>query len=262
MRLFAASIATLCAFGSATWADTAPARSDWRIGVGIGTALEPDYEGSDDYRFRALPLLDIVWRDLVFVRGLGVGVNALTVKGPGPEDRLHIGPIARYRFGRDADDNSALRGLGDVNDSVEGGGFIQYRAGPWSLGLTLVHDLSGSHEGALAEVRTGYVMPLGERLRADFGASATWASDNYMQTYFGITTAQAAASGRAAYNAASGFKDAGLSVGLNYALTAAWSVGGRVRYTHLLGDAANSPIVAQDGDASQIGSTLFLNYRF
>jgi hypothetical protein len=70
-------------------------------------------------------------------------------------DGFKAGPIARYRFGRDEDDNNALDGLGDVNDSIELGGFLKYEIGIWSAGLTVAQDVAGGHEGLVAEATAG-----------------------------------------------------------------------------------------------------------
>lgn len=233
-----------------------PEPSKWSIIIGGGGAYLPDYEGSDDYEFQPFPFASIVYDDLVFISGPSLGVNLLNYEG------FKAGPIARYSFGRDEDDNNALDGLGDVDDSIELGGFVKYEIGIWSAGLTVAQDVAGGHEGLLAEATTGIAFPLTETLRASLEASASWADSNYMETYFGISSSQAAASGYSVYDADAGFKDAGVTLGLDYMITESIGIGGRAQYKRLLGDAADSPIVADEGSADQFLSTLFLTYRF
>ncbi|WP_162914277.1 MipA/OmpV family protein [Taklimakanibacter lacteus] len=233
-----------------------PEPSKWSIIIGGGGAYLPDYEGSDDYEFQPFPFASIVYDDFVFISGPSLGVNLLNHEG------LKAGPIARYSFGRDEDDNNALEGLGDVDDSIELGGFIKYEIGIWSAGLTVTQDVAGGHEGLLAEATTGVAFALTENLRSSLEASASWADSNYMETYFGISSSQAASSGYGEYEADSGFKDAGVTFGLDYRITESIGIGGRAQYKRLLGDAADSPIVADEGSADQFLSTLFLTYRF
>lgn len=231
-------------------------QSKWSIIIGGGGAYMPDYEGSDDYEFQPIPFASVVYDDFIFIRGPSLGVNLLNYEG------FKAGPIARYSFGRDEDDNNALEGLGDVDDSIELGGFIKYEIGIWSADLTVTQDVAGGHEGLLAEASTGIAVPLTENLRSSIEASATWADSNYMETYFGVSSAQSAASGYSVYDADGGFKDVGVTLGLDYMFTDRIGIGGRAQYKLLLGDAADSPIVADEGSEDQFLSTLFLTYRF
>jgi outer membrane protein len=229
--------------------------SKWSIIIGGGGAYMPDYEGSDDYEFQPVPFASVVYDDFVFLSGPSVGVYLLNYEG------FKAGPIARYSFGRDEDDNHALEGLGEVDDSIEVGGFLKYEIGIWSAGLTVTQDVAGGHEGLLAEATTGIAVPLTENIRSSLEASASWADSNYMETYFGISPAQSARSGYDVYEADRGFKDVGVTLGLDYMFTERIGIGGRAQYKRLLGDAADSPIVDNEGSADQFLSTLFLTYR-
>lgn len=237
-------------------------KSDWDIRLGAGGLFQPDYEGSDDYEVKPLPLLMVNYRDLVFLRGTTLGANAITLQGPNPGDKLQIGPLVRYSFGRDEDDNDDLRGLGDIDGGVEIGGFITYTTGPWSAGLTLFRDVSDAHDGLTAELSAGHRLALGPKLMLRSKISTTWADDDYTQSFYGVTATQAARSGMRQYEAESGFKDAGITFDLDYRVTENWSVTGRVGYKRLLGDAADSPLVADRGSENQFITGLFVSYKF
>lgn len=230
--------------------------SKWTVVIGGGGAYMPDYEGSDDYEFQPIPFVSIVYDDLVFINGPSLGVNLVNIEG------LTVGPIARYGFGRDEDDNHALDGLGDVDDAIEVGGFANYQLGIWSAGLTVVQDVGGGHEGLLAEATTGVAVPLYEDLTSSLEASTTWASSDYMETYFGVSPKQSARSGLEQFDAEAGFKDVAVTLGLNYMVTESIGLSGRAQYKRLLGDAASSPIVDDEGSADQFFGGLFLTYRF
>ncbi|MBE0531043.1 MAG: MipA/OmpV family protein [Rhodospirillales bacterium] len=265
--ILAAILAAATTLGTAFPAaaeDGGPAASgsDWKVSVGLGTGYKPDYEGSDDYDIDVMPDLSVSYRDLVYFRHMELGANALTVKGPRQGDKLQLGPLVRFRPGRDQDDNKALSGLGDVDYSIEAGAFLRYGAGPWSAGLTFVQDMADGHDGALAEASVGYGMTVAPGLKASLTASTTWASDDYMQSFFGISAAQAASSGRAAYEAEAGIKNVGLTLGLEYEVMKDVGLGGRIGYSRLLGDAADSPLVEGDGSADQFSAGVSLNYRF
>jgi outer membrane scaffolding protein for murein synthesis (MipA/OmpV family) len=83
-----------------------------------------------------------------------------------------------------------------------------------------------------------------------------------MDSFFGIDGAQSAASGLEPFEAEAGLKDVGLSLRLNYGLTERWSILASGEYRRLLGDAADSPIVADEGSADQLQSFVALGYRF
>lgn len=236
--------------------DTASTQSKWSIVIGGGGAYAPDYEGSDDYEFQPFPFASIVYDDFIFVQGTSLGANLLNYEG------LKAGPIVRYSGGRDEDDNNALDGLGDVDDSIEVGGFVGYELGIWSAALTVTQDVAGGHEGLLAEMSTGVAVPLSETVSSSIEASATWADSNYMDAFFGVSGGQALRSGYARHEADAGFKDVGIAVGLNYMVTETITVAGRAEYKKLLGDAADSPIVKDEGSDDQFFTGMFLTYKW
>jgi MipA family protein len=242
-------------------AEEASDRQDWSGSLSVGGAFAPDYPGSDDYAPVPLPRVEISYRNLLFLSGPSLGANLLALS-PWPDQGFRVGPIIRFEFARDEDDNDALDRLGDVDESVEAGAFMRYEIGGWSAELTVAKDIANGHEGTIAEIGAGYGFPITERVHAGMQVSTSWVDDNYMQAYFGITPAQAARSGRAQYDADSGFKDAGLFLMLNYGLTEQWAISGLAGYKRLLGDAADSPLVEDGGSADQFMSGLMLSYRF
>lgn len=232
--------------------------SQWSARIGILGAFVPDYEGSSSYEWRAYPDLDITYGDRFFIDRRGAGINFLT------SDALTAGVSIGYDSGRDESDNRrVLRGLGDIDETAIGSIFASYSVGRLSLSASVGTDILGEgHEGTTIGLSANYSLPVGERLILFAGPSATWASDNYMQNLFGITAAQAARSGRASYRAEAGFKDVGFTIYGAYRLTGGWAVTGVAGYKRLLGDAADSPLVAGDGSADQFIGGLGLSYLF
>ncbi|WP_158639111.1 MipA/OmpV family protein [Elioraea rosea] len=230
----------------------------WSLTVGALGAANPDYEGSNDYGFLGAPLIDLRYRDLFFLSSRdGLGVSLIRVGG------FSAGPLLRYRFGRDQDDNDALRGLGDVGGTVEGGLFARYQAGPWVAAVNAAQGLNGGgHRGATVHATLGYGGRLGEAWSYSLGPSVTWASGNYMQSFFGIDATQSARSGYAVYDADAGFKDVGFGGTLTWRFWDRAAVTAIAEVKELLGDAADSPIVDQAGSSTQAFVGLALSYRF
>jgi outer membrane scaffolding protein for murein synthesis (MipA/OmpV family) len=261
MRLWFAAVATLLAALPAS-AQPAPPTGDWRVNIGALGIVGPSYEGSDRLKARALPALDVEWRETVFLSAQrGLGANLLTISDPNGRGTFKAGPLVNWRFMRDADDDSDLRGLGDVKGGVDLGAFAAYEFGRLALNVTGKRNVSHSELGGMIDVGLRYRMRVFEGTMLGFGPSATWADSDYMKSYFGVTAAQAGASGLAAYAPSSGFKDVGVGVNVVHPLGGNWSLVGLGGYSRLIGDAADSPLVKQRGSANQMRVGLGISYR-
>src|SRR3546814_15412765 len=85
---------------------------------------------------------------------------------------------------RSQDSNDALRGLGDIDAGLDLGAFVNYRAGPWSAGLTVFRDVSDAYDGGMtAQLKGGYMYPISQRLRLRTEVSTAWADDNYTEAF-------------------------------------------------------------------------------
>jgi outer membrane protein len=231
--------------------DPKDAERQWALSLGVVGGVAPDYEGSDDYEFGFGPNIAFSWRDRIFYKGKSLGANLLKTKN------LKAGPILSWTSGRDEDDNNRLTGLGDVDSSIEAGGFIAYRMKPMRFRMEVRQDVNSGHEGALVELSGGTGLPFDKPL-AFLSLGATWASDDYMENFFGIDAQQSAASGLQEYSAESGFKDVNLNLTAGYSITNHWRLGGKLEYKRLVGDAEDSPIV---DDENQFLAGITLSYH-
>jgi outer membrane protein len=97
------------------------------------------------------------------------------------------------------------------------------------------------------------------------GPRLSFADAEYMNTYFGVTPAEAASSGRNAFEADGGLKSAGLGAKLRYEFGNDWGIEAAGSWDRLVGDAADSPIVAtgsQDQFSARIGIFRTFNIGF
>jgi len=92
---------------------------------------------------------------------------------------------------------------------------------------------------------------LWERWKLTTEVGATWASDDFMQAHFGVTSSQANLSGNTAFTAESGIAEVGANATLQWKINKNLGVLTALSYGHLLGDAADSPLVDAEGDANQ-----------
>lgn len=241
-----------------------PATREPSAKIGLGIAATPDYEGSNDYEASMLSIIDAKYGQFI-LSGTSLGLTALEFEFSGAtvdSAQVLMGPLVRYYGGRDADENDALNGLGDVDGGIEAGAFLRATAGPWRFDATAAQDVSGNHDGFLVNFGLKYLAKISSRLTVSAGPSASWASEDYMQSFFGITNSQATRSGKAPFDPDAGFKDVGIQAQLSYALTEQWSLQGQAGYSRLLNDAADSSIVSDDGSPNQARAVLGLSYRF
>ena len=242
--------------------------NDWRFTLGGGVGYFADYEGSDDYNIVPLPLVGISWRDTVSigsVGGLGLNVKFLKIKGPTPKDNLILSAGIGYFGGRDQDDNDALNGLGDLEGGVTGKLSADYQHQSFGAKVSAVHDISGGRKGTSINAGLRYAFALGSpKTQLTLGSSVTWANDKYMENIFGISSIQATNStlGYSAYSVASGFKDAGVNASVRHFMTQNIGIMGRIGYKQLLANAADSPIVDRQGNASQLSAIFGVSYNW
>jgi MipA family protein len=222
--------------------------------AGVSTANMPTYEGSPNrrtlvvpdltlsYRTRDWGTLELGQRGLMW-QALEVGAFRLSLLAGADPGRKTKDPKAYDPTPGD----DRLAGMGTIRASAEAGVGLGF--GPVNL---IARQSLGDrgHDGTQAELSVGLPIPITQRLSLRAGTAVTWADADYMQTYFGVTPAQAAATRFRAYTPSGGLRKAELSLGAEYSLSAPWKLQGNVAATKLYGDAARSPLVARESSAS------------
>ncbi len=235
-------------------ADESHVRDDWYVRLGIIGGAVPGFMGSDHYEGSYAPRVKIVWRDRVFLNDRQLGINLFK------NDVMAIGPFLRYTGGR-SDNNEGLEGMGDIDRTVAAGGFFNYRLGELRFKSEVRQDILDARQGLLAIARLGTRIPWDLPL-VNVYVSGTWASGEYMQSFFGVNAVQSMRTGLPGYEPDAGIRDVSLSLSSGYEFTDNWTLGGQVEYQRLLGDAADSPLVKQQGSQNQFVIGLGLSYTF
>ncbi len=242
-----------------TMSQNAPVQ-DWSFTLGGGVGFGPDYEGSNDYEPIPIPAVSASYRDFIFFEGVSLRVNALGFLDN--ELGIMAGPTISYGGGRSHKDNKALAKMGDIKSGADVGGFLDYNLGPIVLGATFTQELGKNRDGMFGDLSVGYNQVFTDQITGSIGAAATWADKDYMQDYFGVNASQALASGYSLYSPKGGFKSVGLNLGLNYRMTEHFSIGASGGYSYLLDNAANSPLVKDQGSRNQFNGGLVASYSF
>lgn len=245
----------------------------WSTSVGAGAIWGPAFSGSSDYQLMVVPNIQVNYGDTFFASvGQGIGYNFEV------NSEWVVGPLIKFDFGRDADGEStfrvggdkstALLGFKDIDSTVLVGGFARFDRNMWSAKVELLQGMNG-HEGLIADFSIDY--------KARFGGSEAqpgppvflatgprmrWASDDYSNTYYGISAADSLGSGLPTYTTSGGVATIGWGVSLVMPLNRQVALIGFAGYDKLMGDAADSPLIVQRGSENQFTTGAFLSYKF
>ncbi|MDE1147434.1 MAG: MipA/OmpV family protein [Azospirillaceae bacterium] len=216
-------------------------RSTWDFTVGAGAMARPTYEGSDHYTVSPIPLIDIKWNDMVEMGQQGIAAYW-------HQGALKVGVALAFDPGRDDSKNffnqgdDRLKGLGNIDLSTGVKVFGSYQLGRLSFNASATKFNGSQNDGVVANVGVGLPLRLADGIILTPHVGATWANDNYMETFFGVTPTQAARSIFTSYTADAGFKDVTVGANLRYRITEHWFAMTDVSVKKLLGSAADSPL--------------------
>jgi len=224
-------VLSLAILGSAggTRAENSPPGIEFELGAGGQVA--PRYEGASDYLFSPFPTFRL--QRLTLPNGFQIGGG----DGMG----LSFYPSFGFRGARKAADSPALAGLDDVDTALELGAGVAYTTARAKL-FGEVRRGFGGHEGYVGEIGADFFMYPADRLSLSVGPRVSFADAEYMNTYFGVSGAEANASGLSAFDAGAGIKSVGAEAGARYEIAADWAIEGTAAYSRLTGDAASSPV--------------------
>ncbi len=235
--------------------------------VGLGVGMVPDYEGSDDYTFAVAPFLK--WKlqnseQYVMVKGYEVQANILD------HPWLRFGPSLNYRFGRDDSvDDDVVSKMEEIDGAIEGGAYVGVelidktnRRKRFIANLDFLSDLSNEHDGYTLHLNLRGWYPLSMALDYGAGFSVVYASENYMEHYFGVSKKDSAKTGLPEFDADSGVKDFRINQILVFHLNKQWHIAGGFQYRRLLNDADDSPIVDKRGSSDQWLGGIGLAYSW
>jgi len=227
--------------------------------LGAMAIVTPKYEGSSDYR---------VWGVPIIAPGFGSGESRVHVKDF-DDIRFRLfdyhgfeaGPLAGWRLGRDEDDGSRLRGLGDVDGGLVIGGYLAYRMGFLKPFVSYHHQVTGDDTSGVLRLGADAYLTVRPGFEIVGTIGTSYADDDYMHAFFSVTPAQSLASvaGLGVYDADAGFKDVFVGATAKIALSDLWTLHLTTRYTHLIGDAADSPLVESE---HQWTGGVGVSYRF
>lgn len=223
--------------------------------VGVAFIATKAYQGSAKDRNLIVPVLDYQWRNGWFA---GVS-NGIGYNFSGNHDQQY-GLRLTADLGRSSNRSVALRGLPDIDAKAEVGGFYNlHLSHQMFLSSSLRYGAGVDSKGAVLDLGAGYTTELMPQWRLGLGVATSVVNAAYAQSYFGITSGQAASSGYPVYSAGAGLRDARANVALTYHLAPRASITGVLSVNSLLGDAKDSPLTRK---ATTVNGVVAVSYAF
>ena len=234
--------------------------------VSLGVGAVPDYIGSDDYTVGIAPAGMIKFGESELYAKLiasELSVNLLNSKN------WSVGPMLNYRFARDDVDDAVVGLMRDIDSTVEAGVFAGWTwigekdpRNRFAASVSFLNDVGGEHDGYLVAASARYFQPVSRPLTLSVGATATYGSSDYMQTYFGVDANNASRSGLSQFSAGGGVRDIKFPIMAIFSLSPKWHVAGCVIFGKLLGDASDSPVTNDRGSDTQIYAGIGVAYAW
>ncbi|WP_342078772.1 MipA/OmpV family protein [Yoonia sp. SS1-5] len=201
--------------------------------LGVGPKSSPEYFGAED---NALGVAGSFKLERLQFGDLSVG---------GERTGLGFGGSLRFVKERSADDYSELSGLEDIDPSLELGGGLRFTQPGFEMFANLRYGVIG-HESLVGELGGDVIYRPTSQITLSAGPRVLWGSDDYAQTYFGVTDAESGASGLDAFEAGGGILSQGIEAEATYDFNDTWGVTGKIRYDQLRDAAADSPITQSE----------------
>ncbi len=253
-----AAMAPQAAFAADTIFSPEPA-SAWTVTLGAEGRGVPKFDGAKGFDWTAVPVLQVRragTNDRFRSPRDGISIAVYD------ENNFRFGATGKIKRERREGDDRALMGLGNVDWTVELGGFVEYWWLPWLRTRAELRNGIGGHHGLVGDLSADVVYNFASTWTLAGGPRMTAASSAALDPYFSISAAQSIASGLPVYIAKGGLRSYGAGAQVRYAISPRWETYTYVEYERLTGDAANSPLVTLRGTRDQVSAGLGLTYSF
>lgn len=227
----------------------------WSSTIGVGTVAMPTYSGSNRYRVRAVPLLQLEFKDRAYLgastggTGGGVGFYMIRRSSLSWSAELSTAGKRRESFG------DGLAGMGTRDGGNFVGNNVSYRVGSLTAGAGVAIGL-GKNEGATGSVNAESRHRIGNRWIAGVSTGATFANSDNMTFDFGVNAVQAnrrqaliaagdsrlSVSDGGMYAPKGGLKQAQVGTSLGFLISARTTAMAFASGTRLGREAADSPL--------------------
>jgi MipA family protein len=237
----------------------AQASPGWIVTLKGNLRVGPSYPGADDFSFIGYPSASL--RRAGTPERFSAPDDGLSFSFL-EESALRFGVVGRFQSGRYLQDDRRLFGLEKINWAVEPGVFVEYWPVEFLRARAEIRRGFNGHEGFVADLGLDWVQRFGA-FTTSLGPRLSLGDNEFTRTYFGVTPVEAALNGQVTpYRPSGGITSVGATAAATYEWSPQWSTTAFVSYKHLVGDAADSPIVQRFGSEHQVGLGLTVSYSF
>ena len=220
----------------------------------LGAASLPDHPGSDERTVAPLVISSFSLGPAdVEIEGTVARFDLVPAKG------LRAGPMLGIVTPRDDGVESAAVGaLDDIDTGVDLGGYVGFRRplewlpeGELSGHVSARRSVTDDEAGSIATARLDYFFVAARALRFVLNLEANAVDGDRARRFFGVDAAGSAASGLPSFDAGGGARDVGAGVSAIVSFSPSWGLYARTAVARLVGDAADGPVTAVEGDRDQ-----------
>ncbi len=239
----------------------AAATHDWIVTLGGWGNVSPEYSGSSHYDFGGSPIIDIRHvgsREWLSLPKDGIDYELFET------ENFRAGPVGNIRWDFGDTRDRGLKEIGDtgIDLALEVGAFAEYWPTDfWRTRLEARNAVYGA-EGWVFDLSSDIVWHPATQLTLAAGPRLSIADSDYMNSYYGINSGEAQSLHLAKYKASAGVRSTGAGLYVEYKWNAQLSTMASFEYERLVGDAADSPLVREDGSPDQFTFALGAKYQF
>ncbi|MEM9385590.1 MAG: MipA/OmpV family protein [Pseudomonadota bacterium] len=221
-----------------------PVQTGWQTDLGAAIIANPRFQGSDDYQLLPVPYFDVRYNDrkgnLLFANvPQGLGGYFLRVVDSGGRRLAASASIAPGFANRDPDD---LEGLETFGTAIEARMQLEYGTRRFGIQASVAQALGTGHEGFYADLGASWRTRVGQRGFLSLGPNIRWGNDQFLGALYGVSEAEATATGLGAFDAGSGVERIGLQGVLSLPVNDRWRWTTVAQVGRLLGDAGDSSL--------------------
>ncbi|MCO6412230.1 MAG: MipA/OmpV family protein [Thiogranum sp.] len=219
--------------------------------IGLGALVRPEYIGSDNNETKAVPLINLNYRDIAYIKFNRAGLWFWKPEETG----LRFGALVKPRTGWRSNDGSRLSGMDTRGDSLEAGLNVAWRFDRAAVEAAYLTDMSDESDGDSAFVNVSYSFVDSSQWQVRGQIGFEYLDDDVTGYYWGVPAAEATAT-RPVYSPDEAWNT---SVGLiaTYHLTDSWALMGGAVHTMLGDEIADSPILEEDSATTAFAGAVW-----
>jgi MipA family protein len=238
---------------------------DW-LTLGVGGGFTPSYDGSDDYTFTTIPLVQGRLGGIsINPRASGAALDFIPDRAG--ETGVSLGVAARLNRNRATEiQDEVVLAYGELDTAFEVGPTagltfpgVLHEFDSLSVTVDALWDVAGAHEGMTIHPSITYFTPVSRGAAISFALSARHVDDDYAAYYYSVPVAPASvpvADRLPVFNASGGFDKAGANLLFGFDFDGDLTNGGLAGfvlggYSRMLGDAADTPFTSIRGSRDQ-----------